>query len=105
MPTPTMPKRMRSLGATSCGPNDAASSGIAAPIKADPATPALLRRNSRREKLLATSPPAGRNLLLKSLQGDFFKEHDVVVAVVLQTEVAFIRPRPALGLVTEFPVG
>src|SRR5581483_5794123 len=44
-----------------------------------------------------------KELLAEWLDGDFLKENDVLIAVVLQSEVTVVRTRSPLRLEIEFP--
>ena len=86
-----------------------------------PAAAALIPMNSRREKrflIICTKPPDRINCksehskielptrsFLQHLDCDFLEEHDVVVAMILQADVAFLRTRPALRFKVEFSGG
>src|SRR5271157_3406501 len=99
IPTPICPNRMRSLGAT-----DWAASGVAASRRIvlaaskPPAATAPVRNSSRREGAFFTKVSS---LLLQWLDSDFFKEHYVVVAVILQSEPAKIGAQAAFWLEAE----
>src|ERR1035441_10801002 len=103
IPTPMMPKRTRSLAGTGCArsPGTCASSTIALSASRLPATTPPVRIKSRREGRLFMWNSFS---LLERLDGNFLKEHDVVVAVILQPEIAESRTRPTLRLARELPL-
>src|ERR1035438_5993174 len=103
MPTPMMPKRTRSLAGTGCARSSGtcASSTIALSASRLPATTPPVRINSRREGRLFIWNSFS---LLERLDGNFLEEYDVVVAVILQPEIAQSRTRATLRLEAELPL-
>src|SRR6516165_301763 len=105
MPTPMMPNRTRSLGAFmekregmvsgSSGMRFAASIALVAP--------AVVCKKDRREKFLRMvfSEPLWILCLLQGLHADFFEKDDVVVAVILQADIALVGTTAALRLKIE----
>src|SRR5579863_1179359 len=112
MPTPIMPKRTRSLGATARRSMGCASrKTVFEAIRPPAAAAAPPCKNARREKMRFMPMPPNEltakllfrmQLFLEGLDGDFFEENDVVVAVVLQPNPAEIWPRTALRLEVKF---
>src|ERR1700733_7856879 len=94
MPMPIIPKRRRSLAAT--GRGEARSwvgfNSIFFAARDAPAAAAPISRNLRRENLLMGFVPRFGfflSLLLQLLDCYFLEKHDVIVAMVLQADVAF----------------
>src|SRR5580704_16711409 len=114
MPIPIMPKRTWSLAATVCGKAQSGSGSrkIVFSPKDAPATAALSPMNSRREKpfLFIKPPPTSRRfnrrtrteLFLQHLERNFFEKYDVILTVILEADVAFLRTRPTFRLKREF---
>src|SRR3954462_5707107 len=97
IPIPTIPNRTRSLGPTARG-NAFASRMIFFEPPIPPAAAAVPFKNARREKLrFIPIPPVeitatcSCRLLFQRFNRHFFKEHDVVVAVILHSEPSQIH--------------
>src|SRR5579871_2560253 len=96
MPIPMMANRsFFPDAAVSCAAPSRGSNRIA-PAAAEPA-----RKNCLREEFefMTWNPP---NLLFQRLDGHFLEIHDVVVAVILQSDVAENRTASALRFVIQF---
>src|SRR5271167_270947 len=102
MPTPIMPKRTRSLGAMDCGKakSGSGSSKMVLAARVAPAAPAVMPINLRREKCLSFM--ISLQLFFQHLDRDFFEEYYVIIAMILQADVAILRARSALRLEVEF---
>src|SRR4051794_2253761 len=128
IPIPIIPKRTRSLGATVCGIANRGSGSRMMVLAASvaPAAAALNPRKLRLENAIASllmflcvtsvsvlklfKPPRAQRytkekLFLQHFDCHFFEEHNVVVTMILQTEVSVIRTRAALRFEAEFAFG
>jgi hypothetical protein len=97
MPMPIMPNWIRSLAGTGRGEASSCSGLNQLVFAANdaPAAAAPISRNLRRENLLIISAPRFLYVELLFLQfpdRDFLEKNNVVVAVILQADVAFERP-------------
>src|SRR5580704_3939332 len=99
MPTPIMPKRTRSLGAMDWGKANSGSGSrkMVLAARLAPAAPAVMPINLRREKCLSLIMISLR-LFFQHLNCDFLEEYYVIVAVILQADVAVLRARSTFGL-------
>src|SRR2546425_6782907 len=64
-----------------------------------------LFRSQTESRTPNSEPTTGNSKLFQRLDADFFEKDDVIVAVILQTDVALVGARAALWFELEFALG